>query len=82
MAPRRWTLRHLMEGVETGMTTTAGMPSAWPERATPCAWLPVYYEYGVGTGWEGRTGRAGDDTFFLFFTRQTRHHVVCTTNLE
>lgn len=84
MAPRRWTLRHLMEGVETGMTTMAGMLSAWPERATPCAWLPSVVLVGVRVIIidAGHTGRACDDTLLLFFVRETRHHVVSAADLE
>lgn len=83
MAPRRWTLRHLMDGVETGMTTMAGMLSAWPERATPWAWFPGGCQCNRGLFIDqGRTGGARDDALFLFFVGQTGHHVVGAADLE
>lgn len=61
----------------------AGMLSARPERATPCAWLPSVVLVGVRVIIDaGHTGRACDDTLFLFFVRETRHHVVSAADLE
>lgn len=41
LAPRRSTLRYLIEGVLRGMTIVQAIPSSWPARATPWAWLPA-----------------------------------------